>query len=344
MNVETKPFGKIGGKRVHLFAWGREDGLRVTATNYGCVITGMTFPDRRGTSEQVVLGHDTLEEYARDPYYLGGVIGRVAGRIRGGSFELNGRTCELARNDGPHHLHGGPRGLDKVVWDARILDDGVEFRYLSPDGEEHYPGNVRITVTYRIRDDRELEIRYRAETDESTPLALTNHTYFNLSGNAKRDILDHRLTLKSRRFLELDPELIPTGRLLDAEGTAFDFSKGRVIRDGTVSDHPQNRLAGGGYDHPFLLDEHHAGEIVLFDPESGRRLTIETDEPAVVVYTGNFLKEGGRFRGVPSRKHLGVCLETQACPDAVHHPHFPSVVLHPGETYDSVTRYRFSCG
>jgi aldose 1-epimerase len=343
MKVERERFGEVGGKPVDLFTWGGEDGLKVSAINYGCIITSMTFPDRRGVPEHIVLGHDTLDEYLRDPYYLGAVVGRVAGRIAGGTFELEGKTHELARNDGPHHLHGGIRGLDKTVWEARVIEDGVEFSCLSPDGDEHYPGNVRITVTYRIRDGRELVVRYRATTDAATLLALTNHTYFNLSGNAKRDILDHRLTLKSRRFLELDGQLIPTGRLLDAEGTPFDFTRGGFIRAGTVSDHPQNRLAGGGYDHPFVLDEHHREEIVLEDPESGRRLAIETDEPAVVVYTGNFLKPEGHFRGAPSRKHLGICLETQAYPDAVHHPHFPSVVLRPGEEYASVTRYRFSC-
>ncbi|MGF6947655.1 galactose mutarotase-like enzyme [Neobacillus sp. B4I6] len=220
------------------------------------------------------------------------------------------------------------KGFDKVVWDAAMIENeqevGIQFSYISPDGEEGYPGNLTIKVTYTLNNKNELSIHYYGQTDQKTLLNVTNHSYFNLSGNLKRDILNHSLTIKSDKFLELNNELLPTGNLLDVENTPFDFNDERLIKSGAASDYPQNLLAGNGYDHPFLLKTNHDNEITLKDQESGRTLTIETDEVCVVIYTGNSLSSEGEIRGVPSRKHLGICLETQGLPDAIHHSHFPS--------------------
>ncbi|NKE04791.1 aldose epimerase family protein [Mesobacillus selenatarsenatis] len=341
MEVLKEKFGQIGSQPVCSFTLRNEQGMEVTAINYGCIITKINVPDRDGKFENVVLGHDTLDEYVNDPYFLGAVVGRVAGRLKAGSFELDGKNFTLVQNDNSNHLHGGLKGFDKVVWDAKVIDDGVLFSYLSKDGEEGYPGNLYIEVTYRLNNDNELSIQYRSQTDQKTLLTVTNHSYFNLSGNLKRDVLDHSLKLKSSRFLELDKEFLPTGRMLDVKDTPFDFTKGSIVKTGAESNHPQNVLVGNGYDHPFILDDNRDNEIVLKDPDSGRTLTVETDEPAVVVYSGNSLKEEGNFRGVPCRKYLGICLETQNYPDSIHHPHFPSMVLDKGEMYSSITKYKF---
>lgn len=341
MKVIQEDFGQIDQQSVYSYTLINDHGLEVTAINYGCIITKIIAPDPHGNFENVVLGHDTLNDYLNDSSFLGAVVGRVGGRIRGASFELDGQTYHLAKNNGNNHLHGGIKGFDKVVWDAEVLDDGVRFSYLSKDGEEGYPGNLTIEVIYRLTNNNELSIQYGAQTDQKTILTLTNHSYFNLSGNLKRDVLSHSLTLKSDQFLELDEGFIPTGNLTEVENTPFDFTNGRKIEDGTISEHPQNVLVGNGYDHPFVLNSHHDNEIVLKDRESGRTLTVETDEPAVVVYSGNSISPEGDFRGVPARKYLGICLETQAFSDAIHNPHFPSMILDKGQPYASVTKYKF---
>lgn len=341
MDVIQKHYGEINHQSIYSFTLRNSHGVEITAINYGCIITSIVTPDKSGKLENIVLGHEKLEDYIHDPNYLGAIVGRVAGRIRGGSFQLDEKTFHLATNDPPNHLHGGLKGLNKVVWDAAIIDNGITFTYVSPSGEEGYPGNLTIEVTYLLNNDNELSIHYEALTDEKTLVTLTNHSYFNLSGNVQRNIVNHTLTLKSNSFLELDEELIPTGRFLEVENTPFDFTRGRKIKEGIVSEHPQNILVGEGYDHPFLLSKNHENEMVLKDMESGRTLTVETDEPAVVVYTGNSLGAEGDFRGIPSQKYLGICLETQALPDAIHHSHFPSIVVDKGQTYTSVTTYKF---
>lgn len=341
MKVIQKRFGEINGQPVFSFTMINDHGVETTAINYGCVITKVLAPDKNGRLENIVLGYDTLDEYIHDPYFLGAIIGRVAGRIRGASFKLDSKSYILASNENLNHLHGGIKGFDKVIWDSEVLENGVRFSYMSPDGEEGYPGNLNIEVTYTLNDKNELSIQYRASSDQKTILAPTNHSYFNLSGNGKRDVLNHILTMKSDQFLELDHEFLPTGRLQSVENTAFDFTAGRVIKTGVMSEHPQNILVGKGYDHPFRLHTNHDNEILLKDPESGRTLMIETDEPAVVVYSGNSLKQEGSFQGVPSRKYLGICLETQALPDAIHHSHFPSMILEEDKLFSSVTTYKF---
>lgn len=341
MKVIKESFGQIDQQPVFSFTMINDHGLEVTAINYGCIITKIIVPDKNGNFENIVLGHDTIADYLNDPYFLGAVVGRVAGRIKEGSFELDGKNYTLAQNNHSNHLHGGIKGFDKVVWDAQVIEDGVRFSYISKDGEEGYPGNLTIEVTYTLNNENELTIHYGARTDQKTLLTVTNHSYFNLSGNLKRDVLDHTLTLKSDKFLELDDTFIPTGYLAEVENTPFDFRTDKVIRTGVNSEHPQNILVGNGYDHPFLLHTNHENEIVLKEAESGRTLTVETDEPAVVVYSGNSLQPVKDFRGAPSRKYLGICLETQGLPDAIHYPHFPSVILDKDEQYSSVTKYKF---
>nr|WP_263324410.1 aldose epimerase family protein [Neobacillus sp. Marseille-Q6967] len=341
MKVIQEGIGKIDHKTVSSYTLVNNQGVEVTAINYGCIITKIVVPDKNGKFENIVLGHDTLNDYVDDSYFLGAVVGRVGGRIKGGSFKLDGKTYTLLKNNGNNHLHGGIKGFNKLVWDAQIIEDGVRFSYVSPDDEEGYPGSLHVRVTYTLDNDNQLKIQYEAQTDKKTLVTLTNHSYFNLSGNLKRDILQHTLTLKSDQFLELDQEFIPTGEFVDVKNTPFDFTHERVIKSGALSDHPQNVLVGNGYDHPLLLNTNHDEEIILKDPESGRILTIETDEVGVVVYSGNSLQSEGEFRGTASRKYLGICLETQALPDAIHHPHFPSTVLDKNQQYSSVTVYKF---
>lgn len=341
MKVKKESFGQIDNQPIFSFTLLNDHGIEVSAINYGGIITKINVPDKNGVLENIVLGHDTLNDYIQDSSFLGAICGRVAGRIKDGSFELDGNTYNLAKNDNSNHLHGGINGFNKVVWDAETIEDGVRFSYVSPHGEEGYPGNVTVEVMYTLNNENELTIHYGAQSDQKTLLTLTNHSYFNLSGDLKRDVLDHTLTIKSNQFLELDHEFIPTGHYLNVENTPFDFRNENVIKSGTNSQHPQNVLVGNGYDHPFILDKNHENEVLLKDPESGRILTIETDEPAVVVYSGNSLQSEGNFRGVPSRPYLGICLETQAFPDAIHHSHFPSIALEKGQSYSSVTKYKF---
>jgi aldose 1-epimerase len=345
MKVLQEMFGENDNKIVHSFTLINDHGVEMTCINYGCIITKIITPDKNGALENVVLGYDSLNEYVNGSSFFGAIVGRVAGRIKGGSFDLNGKTYSLAKNENSNHLHGGIKGFDKVVWNAMIIKNdtevGVEFTYISKDGEEGYPGNLKITVTYILNNDNELSIQYTGISDADTLVNVTNHSYFNLSGNARRDILNHSLMIKSDKFLELNNELLPTGEMLAVEGTPFDFTTERLINTGVISEHPQNKLAGEGYDHPFLLNTNHDEEIVLKEPENGRTLTIETDETGVVVYSGNQLTAEGEIRGVPSRKYLGICLETQGLPDAIHHPHFPSWILEKDQQYSSVTKYKF---
>lgn len=345
MKVMQEKFGEIDSQLVTAFTIINDNGIEITCLNYGCIITKIIAPDNKGNYENIVLGFDCLDDYLKYSPYFGAVVGRVAGRIKDACFELDGKTYLLYKNENNNHLHGGFKGVSNVVWEADVIETeneiGIQFLYVSPDGEEGYPGNVHIRVTYTLNNENELCISYYAKSDQNTLLNVTNHTYFNLSGNLKRGVLNHFLKIKSDRFLELDKEFIPTGSILDVTNTPFDFRDGRTIKEGVISGHPQIELVGQGYDHPFLLNVHHDNEIILWDPENGRTLTIETDEVGVIVYTGNQLKDDYEIRGVPSRKYLGICLETQGLPDAIHHPHFPSYILEKDKEYSSVTKYKF---
>jgi aldose 1-epimerase len=342
MNLTISEFGEREGKKILAHTIESSSGLEVTIINYGCIITKLMAPDRHGKQENIVLGFDTLEEYDLHSPYFGAVIGRHAGRIAGGRFTLDGRDYELAKNDGENHLHGGRKGFDKAVWDVAVKEEkdeiSVVYSRLSKDGEEGYPGNVEIKVTYTLTEKNEFLLTYEGISDADTILNMTNHTYFNLSGDLKTTIGQHELTLKSSRFLALNESLIPTGEAVEVEGTVFDFRAGRQIQDGIESAHPQNELAGRGYDHPFLLDKE-AGQIQLTDQGSGRILRIETDQPSVVLYTGNQLAGDFEIRGKTAKPYLGMCLETQGVPDAIHHPGFPTTLIEKGKPYKAETKW-----
>lgn len=346
MKIAAREFGVVGDKKIFAFTLENDHGMKMTCLNFGCIVTQIFTPNVKGELENVVLGFKSVDEYIQHQNYFGAVIGRVAGRIKGSQFELDGILYTLPTNEGVNHLHGGEYGLHRRIWQAKTFEQdeavGIEFSYLSKDGEEGYPGNVNIKVVYLLTNDNRWIQKFIGATDKKTLLNMTNHTYFNLSGNGKNDILDHELTLKSNQFLQLNNELLPTGKFIDVEATPFDFRKGRKLREGVESLHPQNVLVGNGFDHPFILSENQNQEIVLKDKESGRKLIIETNQPCVILYTGNSLPENYTIQeGVQSRKFLGVCLETQGLPDAIHHPHFPSVVLEPNKIYEAVTSYHF---
>ncbi|MHC0037074.1 aldose epimerase family protein [Pseudoneobacillus sp. C159] len=345
MEVIQKYFSKKEEQEIFAHTITNKNGMKMTVINYGCIITELHVPDRNGLIENVVLGFDTIEEYKNHSPYFGTIVGRHAGRIKEGKFELDGVFYQLEQNNGYNHLHGGIKGFDKVIWDVIVKENEdsitLEYNYFSKNGECGYPANVFVRVIYTLNEENEVTLMYEGYCDKKTILNMTNHTYFNLSGNLKRTVEDHQLTLKSDRFLELNDELIPTGKMLEVEGTVFDFREGRRIMDGIHSEHVQNVLAGNGYDHPFLLRDNYNEEINLYDRKSGRLLVIETNQPAVVLYTGTQLTENYLIRGVQSEKYLGLCLETQGLPDAINNPHFPSTVIDVGESYLSVTKIAF---
>ncbi|MEH7116768.1 aldose epimerase family protein [Neobacillus vireti] len=345
MKIENHQFGRYDEMDVIEYTLSNDSGMTVSCLNFGCVITKILVPDRNGIVENVVLGFETFADYPKSSPYFGAVCGRVAGRIKGASFELDGKEYVLRQNEAPNHLHGGVKGFDSVIWNVEEVEGenavGLKFSYLSLDGEEGYPGNLEITVTYLLTNDNELKVAYEAKTDKKTLVNLTNHSYFNLSGNIKRDCSEHVLQLDSGRFLELAPDLMPTGEMVETANTPFDFTKGRKLKDGMESTYPQNVLVGKGYDHPLVFSKEGDNRIVLSEEESGRVLEITTDQPCVVLYTSNMLEGEFEISGVKARKYLGVCLETQGLPDAIHHSNFPSVILNPEDVYLARTTYRF---
>lgn len=352
--VERAPFGVTpDGDSVDIYTFSNENGMEVRAMTYGGIIVSLMVPDRSGQLADVVLGFDSLQGYidsGNSPYF-GAIIGRYGNRIAGGEFELNDTTYELAKNNGPNSLHGGVQGWDKVVWDAEPFSNedgrGVIFRYTSPAGEEGYPGTVQARVTYTLTDDNELIFDYHATTDEATPVNLTQHSYFNLSGHDAGDILGEVVTINADAFTPVDSTLIPTGETRDVEGTPFDFREPTPIGERIDADNQQIRF-GPGYDHNFVLhrdgpvDEPELAARVV-DPSSGRVMEILTTEPGLQFYSGNFLDGTLTGKGgVQYQQHGGFAMETQHFPDSPNQPDFPSTILQPGEQYNSTTIYRFS--
>jgi len=322
--------------------------MGVRLTNYGATVTAIRVPDRNGKVADVALGYDSLEGYvnALDRPYFGAIVGRYGNRIAKGRFHLDGKTYTLAKNNGENHLHGGNMGFDKVIWNAKVLSPrSIRFSLLSKDGEEGYPGNLSVRVTYTLENDNALRIDYTATTDKATPVNLTNHTYFNLAGEGSPTILNHELMIAADAFTPVDKGLIPTGEIRNVTGTPFDFRKPKPIgRDIGKSD---RQLAYGlGYDHNWVLNERpgeNALAATLYEPQSGRVLEVFTDEPGLQFYCGNFLD--GRLRGKSGKPYLhrsALCLETQHFPDSPNHPAFPSTILRPGQTYKTTTVYRFN--
>jgi aldose 1-epimerase len=355
MEIRKGHFGTLGdGSDVPLYTLVNEKAMRAEITPYGGIVRVLTSPDREGRMGDVVLGFDTLDDYVDHNPFFGCLVGRYANRIAGGTFELDGVEYEIARPDGEEHaLHGGVQGFDRQLWQswARESWEGpaLELRLISPDGDQGFPGTLSVAVTYTLLDEGGLKIDYVATTDHTTVVNLTNHSYFNLSGMQSATILDHELMVNADAFTPVDAKLIPTGEVLPVEGTPLDFRDG--LPDGQRigaridADHPQIRKAGG-YDHNWVLNGD-AGRLRLaaqvYEPGSGRLMTVYTTEPGVQVYTSNMLPEGlpgkdGRVYG----RHAGLCLETQHYPDSPNQPDFSSTTLEPGQTFRSTTVYRFS--
>jgi len=339
--VEREHFGTTcDGEPVTRFTLTNRGGARACLIDYGACVTELWVRDGGGRLGDVVLGFDTLAEYEQNPPHFGTLIGRVANRIAGAAFELDGVTYRLQANRGRHHLHGGARGFGKRCWRAEPTrhDAGpaVRFERVSPAGEEGYPGRLDVRVTIVLGDDDALRFSYEATTDAPTPVNLTHHGYFDLS--ERGDVLTQQLWLRADHVTEVDDELIPTGRLLPTAGTAFDFRRAKPVgRD--IADTP------AGYDHNFVLAPDDPADpapaALLFDPKTGRRMAVHTPEPGLQLYTGNFLGGIRGKRGVRHPRRSGLCLEAQRFPDALHQANFPSVVLRPGETYRQETSYRF---
>jgi aldose 1-epimerase len=344
--VAKRPFGHTAeGTPVDLYSLA--DGkIEVGVITYGGIVVSLLVPDRNGKLDDVVLGCDSVEKYVTQTAHFGGIIGRYANRIAHGSFQLDGQTYSIPKNNGDNALHGGIRGFDKVVWAAKQIKDGIELTYVSKDGEEGFPGTLTTTVRYTVSGGA-LRIEYSATTDKDTVLNLTNHSYFNLAGQGKGDVLGHILKIDASRITPVDANLIPTGELLPVEGTPFDFRTPHVIGARIDADDAQLRL-GHGYDHTFVLD-HPAGQLAeaaeVYEPTTGRILRVSTTEPGVQLYTGNFLD--GSITGKEGRvykQRFAFCLETQHFPDSPNHPSFPSTELKPGQTFHSVTVLEFSAG
>jgi aldose 1-epimerase len=348
--VKKQPFGKTAdGQAVDLYTLTNKNGVEVAITNYGGIVVSIKVPDRDGKFADVALGFDTLDGYLKENPYFGAIVGRYGNRIAKGRFTLDGVEYKLAQNNGENHLHGGLKGFNKVVWSAKDVStrdaQGIELAYLSKDGEEGYPGNLSVTVTYSLNDNNELNIDYSATTDKDTVLNLTNHSYFNLAGEGQGNILDHVVMIDADRFTPVDAGLIPTGELRSVEGTPFDFRKPTAIGARINQDDEQLKF-GRGYDHNFVLN-HPAGSLALAarvtDPKSGRVLEVLTTQPGLQFYTGNFLDGTIRGKGGKVYGHrYGFCMETQHFPDSPNKPEFPSTELKPGERYHTTTIFRFS--
>ncbi len=347
-------FGRTpDGRPARLFTLRNAGGFRADISDYGGTLVRLFAPDRRGNYEDVALGFNAIADYVRHAAYFGALIGRCGNRIARGEFTLDGATHRLATNNRPGgqpcHLHGGTRGFDRVVWTAEPIevDDGsaLRLRYRSAEGEEGYPGNLDVTVTYTLGADNSLRLDYGAKTDRATPVNLTNHTYFNLAGEGRGDVLGHELTVRAGSLTAVDAGLIPTGNFMPVEGTPFDFRTPQPIGRRIDEDHEQLHH-GGGYDHNFVL--HGRGDqltpaATVHEPTSGRVMEVLTTEPGVQFYSGNFLDGTLTGKsGQPYRKRAGFCLETQHFPDSPNQPTFPSTILRVGQELRSTTVYRFS--
>ncbi len=341
-------WGKLpDGTPLALYTLRNKQGMEIRVSNYGGIITHWTAPDRAGKLEDIVLGYDSIGGYLKETPYFGAIVGRYGNRIAKGKFALNGKNYKLAINNIGNHLHGGLKGFDKVVWQVESLDSAQTLRltYRSQDGEEGYPGNLDVTVRYQLTDDNALHIRYEARTDQPTVVNLTQHTYFNLTGGVKGDILNHEVMLQADRFVPVDKTLIPTGELRPVKGTVFDFTQPTPVGQRINDPKDEQIKFGGGYDHCWVLNKTAGTGLqpaaTVYEPTSGRTLEVLTTEPAVQFYTGNFLdgKITGK-NGTVYQKRYGLCLETEHYPDSPNQPAFPTTVLRPGEVYKTETVYR----
>lgn len=339
LTVQNEPYGKtFDGQEITQYLLSNDKGMSVNIINYGAIVTAVYLPDRTGKSENITLGFDSLEAYENKGPYFGAICGRYANRIEEGKFSLDGKEYQLAQNNPPSHLHGGEQGFDKKVWAAESFSDknevGVRLNYVSPDGEEGYPGKLTLRVVYTLNNENELKINYIATSDQATPINVTNHCYWNLAGSG--DVLDHELVLNCDRYLPVEGHAIPTGELATVKGTPMDFTSSHKIGE---------RIAQveGGYDHCWVVNS--AEKQPAFcarakDAQSGRVMEVTTTEPGVQFYTGNFL-DGTEASG-GYEKHGGFCLEAQHFPNSPNQPEFPNTILKPGNVYEQTTIHKFS--
>lgn len=350
MSVIKRVIGKTPeGEDISLFTLANTKGMKVEILDFGCIVYSVIVPDRLGKFDDIILGYGDFKDYLEEGSYFGALIGRFANRIEASKFELNGIEYKLYNNDGANHLHGGLKGFDKVLWEAEIVHndskEGLQLTYLSIDGEEGYPGNLEVKVTHTITEDNALEMNYVAVSDKDTIINLTNHSYFNLSGHASSDILEHQVMLRADNFTPTDKYSIPTGELKAVAGTPMDFNQLVSISKGIQSDYEQIQFANG-YDHNWVLNVN--GEITeiaaeVYEKKSGRVMDVYTNKPGVQLYTANFLDGSDIGKGgVKYHKHSGLCLETQFFPNSINHKHFPSPVFRAGQKYDYTTIYKFS--
>jgi aldose 1-epimerase len=342
-SVKSSPWGHTGEGTVEIYKLTNARGVEARVMTYGATLVSLTAPDRSGHFKNIVLGFDSLEPYLAGVPYYGATVGRYANRIAKGRFTLDGKTYELATNDGPNSLHGGKRGFDKRIWQAEPLPasrgGGVQMTLVSAAGEEGYPGELTAQVIYRLDEQNNLEIEYRATTTAPTPVNLANHAYFNLTGDPKVPVLDHVVTLNADRFTPVDATLIPTGELRSVAGTPFDFRSPHAV-GARIGDPDEQLRLGRGYDHNWVLNRTGPGislAAVVTDPKSGRSLEVRTTQPGVQFYTGNFMD--GKPSGVGSvyAHRTGLCLETQHFPDSPNQASFPSTILRPGQVYTQKT-------
>jgi aldose 1-epimerase len=355
--VKTKitqaPFGTLpDGRQVNRYTLTNAKGMVVKILDFGGIITEIHVPDRKGVFADVALGFDTLEPYLKKGPYFGALIGRYGNRIAKGRFVIDGKEYHVPTNDGDNHLHGGPGGFDKVLWKGSVEGGALVLRYRSPDGEQGYPGNLDVTVTYGLTDDNEIVVRFHAVTDQPTPVNLTQHSYFNLGGvggkgaAAGSDILGHVLTIDADKFVPVDDGLIPFGELAPVAGTPFDFRSPHAIGE-RIGQADKQLIAGKGYDHCWVLNKP-AGDRALkraaraSEPRSGRVLELFTQEPGVQFYSGNFLDGSLHGKGRSYTLRSGFCLEPEHYPDSPNQPSYPSTILRPGQVYETESRFRFS--
>lgn len=350
MTISSELFGKTGeGFDVYSYTLENNQKHSVTIITYGGIITSINVPDRDGLIGNVVLGYNDVTSYETISPFFGAIIGPFAGRISGGSFVIDGKTSELEKNQGMNCLHGGSHAFDKVVWSASTVESrdkvSLVLNYMSPDGEFGFPGNVDVITTYTWTQDDQLIIDYKATTDKATYLNLTNHSYFNLSGDPTQSILNHELMIKSEEYLGITPSAIPMSTL-KTEGTAFDFRRPKKVGAEINADNDQLKN-GDGYDHPFLLDSNRDESTIiasLYEAESGRYMTLKTTEKYLVFYAGGHITDDMHvYNNVPIKQRAGMCLETQEAPDHMHYEGVDSSILEPNKFYKSQTVYSFSC-
>jgi aldose 1-epimerase len=346
-SMTAQIFGKLPDNReVHQYTLTNRAGMSAQVIDYGATITALKVPDRSGKMEDVVLGYDNLQGYMDGTAYFGAIVGRYGNRIAKGHFQLDGKQYQLTTNDGENHLHGGKTGFNKVLWKAiQSRPDAISLQYISKDGEEGYPGTVTLQVVYTLTDKNELRIDYLGTTDQPTILNPTHHAYFNLSGSFANTILDHVLTIEADQFTPVDKGLIPTGQLVDVVNTPMDFRTPTAIGE-RINNSFEQLTFGKGYDHNWVL-RGNPGQmrkaVELYEPKSGRLMTVYTDQAGMQFYTGNFLDGTAHGKnGIAYQRRTGLCLEAQAFPDTPNKPQFPSVTLRPGQAYHQTTIYQFS--